>query len=107
MGMSKRKRSAVWIYFDVVGTDATRILCNNTVKTSGKTSNGLKYLKNKHHKEFQIVQEEQEETKCQKTDQVLMTQPKQATLELTIKRSQVYARESASCNKMMVASLRC
>ena len=99
--MSKRKRSAVRTYFDnEEGTDAICLLCNDIVKTSGNTSNALKHLKNKHHSEFQLVQEEQEETKRKKTDQQSVKGPEQATLVSTIEQSQAYTRESACCKKL-------
>ena len=99
--MSKRKRSAVWTYFeDGEGVDATCSLCNEKVKTSGNTSNAMKHLKNKHHKEFELVQAEQDETKRLRAEQTPSKQSKQATLETTLERSQVYTRESTRCKKI-------
>ena len=63
--MSKRKRSAVWTYFDGEEslTNPKCTLCGETVKTSGNTSNLMKHLKSKHAEQARLVQEEQEETK--------------------------------------------
>jgi len=52
--MSKRKRSAVWTYFEVNEETTMCSLCKEAVQTSGNTSNLLKHLKSKHFEEFKL-----------------------------------------------------
>ncbi len=77
----------MWEYFvegDGSSSDARCILCEETVKSSGNTSNMLKHLKIKHTEQYDKVHEVQEEAKRQKQQQAPSMQKKQMTLIVTI-----------------------
>ena len=104
--MSKRKRSAVWTYFEVDEETTMCSLCKEAVKTSGNTSNLMKHLKSKHFEEFKLVQAEQEETKWLRSEQTPAKKLKQVTLVASLERSQLYQRESSHCKKIDGALIR-
>lgn len=104
--MSKRKRSAVWTYFEVDEETTMCNLCKEAVKTSGNTSNLMKHLKSKHFEEFKLVQAEQEETKRLRSEQTPAKKPKQVTLVASLERLQLYKRESSHCKKIDEALVR-
>ena len=58
-------------------------LCGEAVKSSGNTSNLMKHLKSNQVVQARLIEEEQEETKCQKAEQTPAKQIKQVTTRYT------------------------
>ena len=66
------------------------VLCGESVKTGGTKSNELKASTKR---EYLVVQEEQEKTKTK--EKLPVKQAHVATLQMTLKQSQPYGKESA------------
>lgn len=81
--MATRKRSTVWLYFDHIHQNPSKVkcqVCGETVQHSGNTSNMLKHLKKKHPVESAETEAKRKEDATASTSACRPTTSRQTTL---------------------------